>query len=112
MRVGVAGGYAYSHEGRWMFILCMSWFFIARLIFWGRISPAYQVMVRNLLSAFVAVELPMALITMFLVVTQSPMQLPDDPAYHVAPVLVTVFTILGALCQISTVIWLLRYRKE
>lgn len=113
IRMGLAGSDALNHEGLWMLIFCGLMGYWFRLIFWGRVPQRYKNMVRAALSAFLATGLPLAAVTMFLAAAQGDIQLPDDPVYHrLAPVLVTVFTIIGALCQISTVIWLLRYRKE
>ncbi|WP_159107110.1 hypothetical protein [Azospirillum sp. B4] len=57
-----------------------------------------------MLSAIFAVEVAGALIALGLLFTQ--------PGGAGGSVLVTVFTLAAALCQISTVIWLLRHRKE
>lgn len=108
-RAGLGTAAVMNHEGLWAFILSMSWGYTFRLIFWGRVPPRYQNLVRNLLSAFMAVELPLAAIAVFLFTTLNSV----PPSNHAADrILITVFTVFGTLCQISTVIWLLRYRKE
>lgn len=100
---------ALSHEGLWMFIfcgLCGYWF---RLIFWGRVPPRYQDMVRTTLTVFVTTGPLLAAVAVFLVATQGNVQSSDTWA---DTFFIRCFTAYGALCQISSVIWLLRYRKE
>ncbi|TWB21734.1 MULTISPECIES: hypothetical protein [Nitrospirillum] len=75
-----------------------------RLIFWGRVPSQTQGLVRLLLSAIFAVEVVATIVALGLLFTQ--------PGGVGGSVLVTVFTLAAALCQISTIIWLLRYRKE
>ncbi|MDG3439578.1 hypothetical protein [Nitrospirillum amazonense] len=74
------------------------------LIFWGRVPSQTQGLVRLLLSAIFAVEVVATIVALGLPFTQ--------PGGGGGSVLVTVFTLATALCQISTIIWLLRHRKE
>lgn len=92
-----------------MLVLCMSWLYTLRLIFWGRVPSHYQNLVRTILSVFIAAGLPLALVTILLAVTSGKAQSDDQTG---STIMIAIFTIIGVLCQVSTVIWLLRYRKE
>lgn len=113
MRMGLASSDAINHEGTWMLIFCGLMGYWFRLIFWGRVSPRYQNMVRIVLTTLLATGLPLAVVTIFSVVTLGDSPFPEDPIYmHSGPLIAAIFTTIGALCQISTVIWLMRYRTE
>lgn len=92
-----------------MFAFRLTWRYTIRLIFWGRVPPRYQDMVRTALTIFIACGLPLAAITIFFVATQVDIRSSDAKG---DTLLILWSTVIGVLCQISTIIWLLRYRKE
>lgn len=108
-RAGLDATDVIDHEGLWAFIFSLSWGYWFRLIFWGRVPPSYQNLVRTVLSAVLIAELPLAAAAAFMAVTQGVPQSGDQVA---ETIMIGIFTAAGTLCQISTVIWLLRYRKE
>lgn len=92
-----------------MILVAMSSGYWGRLIFWGRVAPRYQDKVRTALIAFLATGLPLAGVTLLLAATQGDIQSTDTSR---DTIFIACFTAFGVLCQISTVIWLLRYRQE
>ncbi|MEC4592377.1 hypothetical protein VPG91_15345 [Nitrospirillum amazonense] len=80
-----------------------------RLIFWGKVSPQKQELVRTLLTLVLCAEVLAGLVAVILLWTQPAGEPVGGPG---RATMVDCFTVIAALCQISTVIWLLRYRKE
>jgi hypothetical protein len=108
-RAGLDATDVIDHEGLWVFIFSLSWGYWFRLIFWDRVPLNYQNLVRTVLSALLIAELPLAIVAAFMAITQGKPLTDDQVA---ATIMIGMFTVIGVLCQISTVIWLLRYRKE
>ena len=81
--------------------------FAMRLIFWSRSPPALQAAVRTAFTALfgLTVILSAVAVVYALFVTHH-----GGP--HAEPLFITCFTALAALCQIGSVIWLMRYRRE
>lgn len=109
IRAGLDAFQALNHEGLAAFVFALSLGYLFRLIFWRRIPSPYQALVRNLLSLILCAEIALAVVTIFLLTTQGNVQPVGGES---SSIVVVVFTSLGTLCQISTVIWLLRYRRE
>lgn len=109
LRLGLDGLGAYQREGFFMFLISASWAYGFRPIFWTSVPAYYQNLIRTILSLFMAAELLMAIVTVPLLLTQPNSNTEDELT---GSILITVFAIAGIVCQISTVIWLLRYRKE
>ena len=81
--------------------------FTLRLIFWSRSPPALQSALRTAFTAlFGATVVLSAVAVVFAFVVTS------HGGLHAEPVFIACFTALAALCQIGSVIWLLRYRQE
>ena len=81
--------------------------FAMRLIFWSRSPPSLQAAVRTAFTALfgLTVLLSAVAVVYALLVTRR-----GGP--HAQPVFIGCFTALAVLCQIGSVIWLLRYRRE
>ncbi len=81
--------------------------FTLRLIFWSRSPPALQSALRLAFTVFfgLTVVLSAVAVVYAFVVT-------GRGGPHAEPVFIACFTALAALCQIGSVIWLLRYRQE
>lgn len=109
IRSGLDATDALNHEGAVAFALALSLGYVSRLIFWDRVQPRYQALTRNVLSLILCVELALAIVTIFFVTTSGSIK-PVGGESSTGTVM--WFTIPGVLCQISTVIWLLRYRRE
>jgi hypothetical protein len=80
--------------------------FTCRLIFWERSPPLLRDAVRALLTAVMAVTAGLGVAALVLAVAL---------LSHIAvrgAIFVGVFATLAALCQIGSVTWLLRYRRE
>ncbi|MBB6253244.1 hypothetical protein [Nitrospirillum iridis] len=92
-------------------VMLFVWFLLYafRLIFWGRVPAQSQNLIRTLLTLVLCAEVIAAVIALLLAMTQ-----PDgDPVGGQGrEIMVIFFTVFGGLCQIGTVVWLLRYRKE
>ena len=81
--------------------------FAMRLIFWSRSPPALQGAVRLAFTALFGATVVLsavAVVVAFIVTGRG--------GPHAEPVFIGCFTALAALCQIGSVIWLLRYRQE
>lgn len=91
--------------------LIFVWFLLYafRLIFWGKIPRHYQDMTRTIISLILCGEVLLTAYALFLVATQPEGDLGGGKS---SSIIVTWFTILASLCQIGTIIWLVRYRKE
>lgn len=109
IRAGLNGTDALNHEGVAALVFALSLGYAFRLIFWGKVPPHDQALARNLLSLILCAEIVLAVVALYLRATQGDVQPADGAA---GMVVATVFTVAGVLCQISTVIWLLRYRRE
>lgn len=109
LRAGLDVAGASDHEG--VLALLFSGFIIYafRLIFWSRIPPLFQNLMRGLLSLILCAELVLAVVVIYLVAMQGHARPPGGPGDTFA---IVSFTAMGVLCQISTVVWLLRYRRE
>ncbi|WP_186457559.1 hypothetical protein [Nitrospirillum amazonense] len=91
--------------------LIFVWFLLYafRLIFWGRIPRHYQNLTRTVLSLIMCGEVLLTAYALFLVSTQPR---GDIVGGESSSIIILWFTILATLCQIGTIIWLVRYRKE
>lgn len=87
------------------FVLC----FVARLTFWDKASIAWQSAARTFISvAFIATVLLTACALALFAFGMNGLR----PAAGYDTSLPITFTLLAALCQIASVTWLLRYRRE
>ena len=77
------------------------WFlmYLFRLIFWKKVPERRQAQVRGFVTAVLSLEVLCASLAIVLLTSTG-------------GVTAIAFTILGALCQIATVTWLVRYRHE
>ncbi|MDE1150609.1 MAG: hypothetical protein PW843_29010 [Azospirillaceae bacterium] len=89
-------------DGAGLVAFLFSWLLVFgfRLIFWGKVPAPGQHLVRTVLIGIFAVEIVCAVAALALLFTGP------------GSVLVTVFTLAGVLCQISTIVWLIRHRQE
>jgi hypothetical protein len=105
--IGSAGGDpmdAMNVDGFVLFILGYVVCFAMRLLFWSRTPPGLRRLVRFLICAIVAAEIPLALLGLVLA-----WRLP--PTLHDADLAIW-FSILAVLCQPLSVLWLARYRRD
>lgn len=109
IRAGLDPFEALNHEGAVAFVFSLSLGYVFRLIFWDRVSQRHQDFVRKFVSLIFCTEIILAAAGVFLRLTQANVQGTHDKS---GTIVMTVFLIFGLLCQISTVIWLLRYRRE
>lgn len=81
--------------------LIFSWLlmYVVRLIFWRRVPERGQAQARGFVISVLVLELVVAGAAITLLTSSG-------------GVVAAAFTCLGALCQIATVTWLIRYRKE
>ncbi|MDZ5645721.1 hypothetical protein [Nitrospirillum sp. BR 11828] len=99
----------YGDVTPYVFVFALSIGYLYRLIFYSRVQPAIQNLVRCFLTAIFSIELIgfcAALAAFYLQWSTFP---PPDVGDRI---LVTTFTVFTVVCQIGTVLWLLRYRKE
>jgi hypothetical protein len=80
--------------------------FTARLIFWDRTPPNVKALVRLLITALMGLEVLLAALAVVLTVTDWSAFGPHYGFF------IGWFTFFAALCQIGSVIWLLKYRRE
>lgn len=78
--------------------------FAVRLVFWTRMSRDIQSLVRTAITAIFALSILMTMILAAICLYRL--------GSGAASAGMTAFTILSALCQIATIIWLVRYRAE
>lgn len=109
IRSGLNAADALNHEGAVAFAFALSLGYVFRLIFWAKVPATYQALVRTLLSAILCAEVVFSAIAAFLLATQGDIRPTGGDG---ATIMVTIFTAIGVLCQISTIIWLVRYRRE
>ncbi len=83
-----------------MFVLA----FAMRLIFWPSAPPALRRAVRALLTAIFALSMPLAVFALVQSLT-----LPQSAKHSFVAV---IFSIFALLCQIGSLTWLLRYRRQ
>ena len=76
--------------------------FALRLIFWPRSSQRLRMFTRRLLTGFLIVSFLEAIAAVVLPVVYGATS---------ASTIVVLFAILAVLCQVGTVIWLVRYRR-
>ena len=93
---------AVSGVGFVAFVFMFVMVFAVRLVFWNRVSADLQALVRAVLSLVLATELIAAVVALGMA--------PWQGAHGAG--LATWFTVLGVICQIATLIWLVRYRPE
>ncbi|MEA1649113.1 hypothetical protein UAJ10_08780 [Nitrospirillum sp. BR 11164] len=87
------------------------WFLLYafRLIFWGKVPPRTQDIVRTLLTLVLCAEVLAGAAALALALTTPT----EEPVRGGAGlIMVGSFTTLAVLSQLSTITWLLRYRKE
>ena len=96
---GVDPANAIGGVGAAALVLGYGLLFAMRLIFWPKASQAVQSLVRTIVSVVLAGSL---LATAFAL-----WSLTRNGGF-----LVVWFTVLAALCQIGTAVWLIRYRSE
>lgn len=82
-------------------VFVFSWLlmYIFRLIFWRKVPEHRQAQARGFVTAILVSELIAAGVAVALLASSG-------------GVVAAAFTGLGALCQIATVTWLVRYRRE
>lgn len=76
--------------------------FAVRLIFWPRSSPQLRALTRRLLTGFLIVSFLEAIAAAVF---------PAVYGATSASTIVILFAILAVLCQVGTVVWLVRYRR-
>lgn len=108
-RAGVDAFDALDHAGLPALIFVWFLLYAFRLIFWGRVSPHVQNLVRNALTLLLCIEVAAAAVALFLMITA-----PDAPPLGGSSrtIMIVCFTVPAVLCQIATLTWLIRYRKE
>ncbi|MEE3627490.1 hypothetical protein UCD39_26535 [Nitrospirillum sp. BR 11752] len=89
------------------FALCIG--FLYRLIFSPRISPPLQALVRKFITSILVLEVIGTGVALILFYNQRSISPPPDDGDRV---IVTIFMVFTGICQIPTILWLLRYRKE
>ena len=98
---------AFDLPGQIAFACMFLLLFAARLIFWSRSPPRLQSLVRAAITALFCLTVVLTVVTVvwavFVMARGGP---------HAQPVLIGAFTTFAALCQVGSVIWLLRYRQE
>ena len=98
---------AMAWPGQLAFATMFLLLFTLRLIFWSRSPPALQSALRTAFTAFFGATVilsAVAVVFAFIVTARG--------GPHAEPVFIGCFTTFAALCQIGSVIWLLRYRQE
>ncbi len=93
---------AYGLPGEIAFACSFGMLFLTRLIFSDKRSPDLQGVVRTIISIVLATEVFAALATTVLVFAGS----------HMASSFLYYFVVIALLCQIGSVLWLVRYRSE
>lgn len=94
----------FSGAGTAGLLLAFAILFAVRLVFWSRIPVATQALVRTAITGIFALSLAVSMILLLICV----IGINGLPV----PIAMVVFTALATLCQISAVIWLIRYRSE
>lgn len=109
IRAGLDAFGTLRQEGPVAFIFSLSIGYMFRLIFWDKAPDRYRGPIRNCLGLIFFVEPILAIVAVLARFTQGNVQVVGGDS---GTAVVTIFTVFGVLCQISTVIWLLRYRRE
>ncbi len=82
--------------------------FASRLVFWNRSPPALQQFVRSALTILLCGALGLAAVA--LVLASGVVAGERSPRVH--PVFLIGVAGLAALCQVGTIVWLLKFRRE
>lgn len=93
---------AYGLPGEIAFACSFGLLFLTRLIFSDKRSPDLQGVVRTIISIVLAVEVAAALVAATLIYSSA----------HVVSSFLYYFVVIALLCQLGSVLWLVRYRVE
>ncbi|MEA1649112.1 hypothetical protein UAJ10_08775 [Nitrospirillum sp. BR 11164] len=99
----------YGSVTPFVFTFALSLGFLYRLIFSARVSASLQALVRQFITLIFILEVIGAVVALVLFYVQWSVSPPPDDGDRA---IVSIFMVFTCLCQIPTVIWLLRYRKE
>ncbi len=97
---------ALQFEGTAVFAAALLLGFVYRLIFWNKVSPRAQNMVRVFLACVLEVGV---LISILAIVFTLKATSAGSGTRLILPIM---FSATSAICQIASVTWLLRYRRE
>lgn len=107
IRLGVDVFSAIDREGFAALLFSGFVLYAFRIIFWNHVPERWQNLTRNLVILTLCAELMLAAVAVLLVATQGNISAPSGGTF-----IAIWFTGCGVLCQISTALWLLRYRRE
>jgi hypothetical protein len=97
--INALGNYTFA-----TFIFMFLLLFAMRLIFWPLAPAPLRSSVRLLLSGLIALSIPLAVVALWLAFSGT-----QTVHHYFIPV---YFSIIALLCQIGSVLWLIRYRHE